>query len=176
MVKLTDLYHKILKEKEKIDISVDMTCGKGNDTLFLSEISNKVYAIDIQKTAIDLTSQLCKEKDNIVYIHDNHENIDLYVKENIDVAIYNLGYLPGINHDIKTLTQTTINSLKKILSLLSIEGIIIIELYPHNREEIDSVINYTKALDKSYDVINLSLTNKDSSPILVIIKKNKIAT
>ncbi|WP_278382561.1 class I SAM-dependent methyltransferase, partial [Clostridium tyrobutyricum] len=46
------------KKINKGDIVVDATMGNGNDTLFLSELvgdSGKVYAFDIQQTALKNT-------------------------------------------------------------------------------------------------------------------------
>ncbi|QWB99607.1 class I SAM-dependent methyltransferase [Mycoplasmatota bacterium] len=171
MIKLTHLYRKILKDYQSIHISVDMTCGKGNDTLFLSEISKKVYSFDIQKNAINKAKELTKNKDNIIYICDNHEHILKYIQEKIDVAIYNLGYLPGGNKDIKTTASTTIHSLKSLMTILNDSGIIIIEVYPHNKEESLALDHYITNLDHTFDVLKIDLYNKVNPPYLIVIKK-----
>ncbi len=45
MDKVLRFSHRLLEEVlTNTDISVDMTCGAGNDTLFLAKISKKVYA------------------------------------------------------------------------------------------------------------------------------------
>lgn len=172
MIKLTQIYHNIIQEKKNIQVSVDMTCGHGNDTLFLSHISKKVYAFDIQEVAMIEAKNLTKTYDNIQYILDNHEAIDQYIYEGIDVCIYNLGYLPNHDHSIITQTSSTLNSLEKVLKLLNKDGLVIIELYPHNQEEMYSILAYTKTLDNEFDVLKIELFNKNNPPILITIKKN----
>lgn len=171
MIYLTDLYKTIIKKFGKIDLAVDMTCGNGNDTLFLAKIANKVYAFDIQKIAIEKTKTLIKEYDNVKLFNDNHINIDKYINETIDIVIYNLGYLPGGNKNITTNSNSTISSLKKVIKLLSNKALIILEVYPHNLDEAKNLLNYTKTLDKSYDVLKVDLHNKINSPFLLIISK-----
>ena len=96
--------HKYLKSLiNDENICVDMTAGNGNDTLFLSNSAKKVYAFDISNITIKNTKEKVKNKNNVILIHDNHANIDSYVNEDIDCAIYNLGYLP--NYDIKSITN-----------------------------------------------------------------------
>jgi SAM-dependent methyltransferase len=172
MIKLTDLYHRIIQEKTPIQVAVDMTCGHGRDTLFLSKVSNKVYAFDIQAKAIEETKKRTRGQDNIILIHDNHLHVDNYIKEPIDVAIYNLGYLPGGDKEIITETTSTLASLEKICQQLNKDGLIVIEVYPHNPDEQSQIIQYTKALNKSYDVVKIDLHNSHQSPNLIIIKKS----
>ena len=56
MDKIIPFAHKLLQEVvDNNSVTVDMTCGNGFDTLFLAEISKKVYAFDIQDAAIENT-------------------------------------------------------------------------------------------------------------------------
>ncbi len=171
MIQLTNLYKIILKEYTNIDVSIDMTCGNGYDTLFLSKISKKVYAFDIQDEAINHAKDLLRDNHNVTFINDNHVNILNHVNEMIDVAIYNLGYLPGGDKSIITNADSTIASLKSLLTILSDKGIIIIEVYPHNNEENKQITKFTSNLDNHYDVIKIDLQNKSNSPYLIVIKK-----
>src|SRR6056297_977572 len=163
-------------------IFVDATCGNGNDTLFLAEkvsSQGKIYAFDIQKEAVQIT----KEKfDNIDYdfdidfIVDGHENIDSYLENKIDGIIYNLGYLPGSQKDIKTEKVTTIKSLKKALELLSQVGLIVIVIYTEHQggnEEKEAVLDFASKLDyKKYNVLHYHFINQKKNPPEVIgIKK-----
>lgn len=45
-------------------IAVDMTCGNGNDTLFLAQHAGFVYAIDISQEAITKTMQRTNKFNN----------------------------------------------------------------------------------------------------------------
>jgi methylase of polypeptide subunit release factors len=173
MIKITELAHKIILEKSECDVAVDMTVGRGFDTLFLAENFKKVYGFDIQKEAIDSTEDLLKEHNinNVSLILDNHENILEHIKEKIDLGIYNLGYLPQSNKLIKTDSSSTINSLSSLLSLLNNQGIIIIVLYPHNLEEILAVESFTSSLNEDYDVLQYKVLNKRNCPFIISIKK-----
>ena len=82
----------------------------------------QIYAFDIQKEAIENTKALLiKNKDNInlpleniSFIHDSHEHIDNYIQTKIDIAIFNLGYLPGGDHKFTTKDDTTLKTIDKM--------------------------------------------------------------
>jgi len=171
MIKLTKLYHQIIAHQAHIHVAVDMTCGHGHDTLFLAKHAKKVYAFDIQSIAIEETKARLKDYQHIVYVLDNHEHVSKYVHEPIDLAIYNLGYLPGYHHHVMTQASSTIQSIKSTINLLSETGMIIIEVYPHNDQEMSSILAFTKSLPNEVDVIKIDLHNKENAPKLVIIKK-----
>ena len=173
MIKITDLTHKIIEEKPHINIAIDMTCGRGNDTLYLARKANKVYAFDIQEEAICSTSALLKENkiDNVELILNNHDKVSDYVKECFDVAIYNLGYLPQGNKTIATTSSSTINSLKQLIKLMNHEGIIIIVIYPHNPQEGYAIEELVSNLDSNFDCLSYKVLNKKDCPYVITIKK-----
>ena len=109
---------------------VDATAGNGKDTLFLAKNSPEhavIWAFDVQQAAILNTKQLlvdCKLENKVNIIVDSHANIERYSIKEIDVAMFNLGYLPNADHNITTKCQSTITALQKILELLSIGGVI----------------------------------------------------
>lgn len=174
MIKLTDLYHHFIEEKKDIKIAVDMTCGQGYDSLFLSKRCQTLYVFDIQEDAIKLTKDRLVDQNNVIYIHDSHDKLDLYVKEAIDLIVFNLGYLPGSDKTIKTSAHTTRIALKKSCQKLNFGGLIILELYPHNPQEREAVMAFTKILEPPFDVIEVNLHNKLNAPNLIIIKKSAI--
>ena len=106
--------HKLIQEQVyRAEILVDATAGKGNDTLYLAENSlatAKIYAFDIQELALRCTKEKdCQEKGlerKVTLILDNHANVKQYVLRGVDVAIFNLGYLPGGNHELTTTIDT----------------------------------------------------------------------
>lgn len=172
MIQLTSLYHDIIKNKKDIHIAVDMTCGHGYDTYFLAQHAEKVYGFDVQDVAINETKYRLKDFDNIQIIRDDHQNIKQYITNKIDVAVFNLGYMPGGDFSIATEADSTLNALKSLISMLAENGLIILELYPHNPNEIKSVIDYSKKLNSKIDVIKVELINKNNAPTLLIIKNN----
>ena len=161
-------------------VVVDATCGNGNDTLYMALRVKKVYAFDIQQEAVDNTGKLLKEHgiENAVLICDSHEKIDEYVGENIDLAVYNLGYLPKGNKDITTSADSTLVSLEKVLNKLNVSGLVCMTLYwghPEGKLEREAVLKYAESLDSLiYHVAYLSFPNqKNTPPEIVLITRKK---
>ena len=178
MSSVTDL-SKFLFERyiNKNSVAVDATCGNGNDTLHLASKSKFVYAFDIQKEALKSAKNLTKEFNNIKFINDGHENLDKFIKENVDLIVFNLGYLPGKNKDITTKYETTLKALKISLKLIKPEKAIIMTVYPgHEEGKRESLFlkEYLKTLDyKKFDIFIHELFNKPNNPpfIYEIVKK-----
>ncbi|XFA99691.1 class I SAM-dependent methyltransferase [Candidatus Izemoplasma sp. B36] len=175
MINIVDLSHEILKEFKNPNIAVDMTCGNGFDTLFLSNIANEVYAFDIQDLAIENTSELLKNHhaNNVNIIKGSHDLFDKYVKENIDLAIYNLGYLPKGNKAIRTEANIVISSLKKAINKLNENGIIVLVIYLHDMLESNQISDFASRLDSKFDVMRIQVLNKKDSPYIIKINKIK---
>ncbi len=95
--------------------------GHGHDTLFLAQLSDHVYAFDIQEKALVMTRKRLIDKspkDNVTLIHDSHEHILTHIRS-FKGVVFNLGYLPGDNKAIKTTKKTTINALSFASSCLN---------------------------------------------------------
>lgn len=171
------------KHVQEGDIVLDCTVGNGNDTLRLAKLvgdKGKVYGFDIQEVALDITSKLltCENLDNRVeLIRDSHENIDLYINNKLDFIIYNLGYLPKGDKNIKTKSSSTLISLKKSLELLNKNGIILITSYIGHEgglDEKDAIEELLLELNqKDYNVIKYNFINqKNYPPILYGVEKS----
>ncbi|HLR19911.1 MAG TPA: class I SAM-dependent methyltransferase [Staphylococcus sp.] len=155
-------------------IVIDATCGNGNDTLFLAQqvSSGKVYAFDIQSEAIKNTKQKTIEHQNIILIQDSHENIKQYLSPtdmgNVDVAIFNLGYLPKGDKSIVTQPESTIKAIHSIFDTLSPEGIIILVIYHGHDEgkvERDAVLDYLKSFDQTKaHILQYQFINQQNNP------------
>lgn len=174
MEKVLDFVRNIIKKKKNsINFSIDATCGRGNDTKFLSEISSYVYAFDIQKDAIDYSKEYLKDYKNIKFINSSHEFIDEYVKEEVDVCMFNLGYLPKGDKNITTKSTSTINSIKKVIDKLTLNGIITIVCYPgHPQGKIESIdlLEFLKDIDqKNYDIVRYDFINQINNPPFAIV-------
>ena len=162
----------------KVDIAVDMTVGNGFDSKNILEILNpkKLYCFDIQKEALENSKKLLYNFSNYKLILESHKNIDKYINENIDFAIYNLGYLPNGNKNITTNADDVGESLKKLLLKLNFNGIIIITFYPgHLSGEIESleISKILKSLEqKNFLVLKFLFENqKNNPPYVVMIQK-----
>ena len=141
--KAVTYYHKLIENiANKDKIAVDATLGNGNDSLFLAPLFKKVYSFDIQDLAIKRSKEKLKDYNNVEIIKDNHIRLTNYVNDNIDLAVFNLGYLPGSDKKICTNSYTTTNAIKNAFSILSDDGIIIVVGYSRHlggQKEIDDL-------------------------------------
>ncbi|MCO5388470.1 class I SAM-dependent methyltransferase [Desulfosporosinus sp.] len=164
------------------DIAVDCTMGNGNDTAFLCSLvgeKGKVYAFDIQEEAVISTGKRLQELkllERAEIILDGHENIDKYVKEDVQLVIFNLGYLPKGNHDITTKKETTIEAVQKCLGLLKPNGIILLIVYSgheNGKMEKRALDSFTLTLNqKEYNAAKICFTNQiNNPPELICIEK-----
>ena len=160
------------------DIAVDATAGNGHDTLFLAQLVGDdgfVYAFDVQKQAVDAT--LHRLLDNALehralVLKDGHENVEKYVNKPVAGAIFNLGYLPGSDHEVITRPNTTIQALESLLKLLKVGGIIVLVIYHGHeggKEERDEVIRFVSELPQKYiHVLRYEFLNQKNDPPFVI--------
>lgn len=163
------------------DTVVDATMGNGHDTLFLSKIvgeEGKVYAFDIQETALDNTAKLLEKEGvrNAELILSGHENMEKYVSEEVSAVMFNLGYLPGGDHSLGTVADTTINALESAMRLIKKHGVITVGVYyggDSGFDEKNSVMEYIEKIDfKKFTVLTLDYKNRPNCPpISVIIEK-----
>lgn len=180
----TSIAKEIMKNKvTEGDVVVDATIGNGHDTLLLAELvgsQGKVYGFDIQQTAIISTKQKLNEhnlSERVYLIRDSHENIDKYLVNKVDLIVFNLGYLPGGDHDIVTKVDTTIIALEKSLDLLKENGLLLVTTYVGHREgkNEDKYINeYFSHLDqKKFNVLKFEFINQvNEPPLLYGVEKN----
>ncbi|MGM9567749.1 MAG: class I SAM-dependent methyltransferase [Clostridia bacterium] len=162
-------------------VAVDATMGNGLDTLFLCRKvgkEGKVYAFDIQETAVKETEALLKsaeEGSSARLILDGHENMAFYVKEKIQCALFNLGYLPKGDHRIVTRKETTLKALETATSLLAPGGAVFLALYwghPGGEEEKSAVESFAEDLPSSlWSVSETSFPNKRKAPLMMVIQK-----
>lgn len=172
---ITDLSHHILSSYvENKVVALDGTLGNGGDCDFLSENFQRVYAFDIQEKAIDQYKQ--RNKKNVSLILDSHENIEKYINEGIDAAIYNLGFLPGGDKSITTKADSTLKSIGTTLKLLNNGGILIVAVYVGHEEgakEGDALLEYTSKLpkDKFGVMLHKVINRSENSPYMLVIEK-----
>lgn len=163
-------------------IVIDATCGNGNDTAYFAQhVPNGfVYGFDIQEQAILNTHKKIKDYSNVKLIQSGHENAKLHIPAehhgHIDVAIFNLGYLPKGNKEIVTKPETTIMAINEIFDILSIEGIIILVIYHGHEEgkiEKEALLEFLQNFDQNkahilqYQFIN----QKNNAPFICAIEK-----
>lgn len=185
LTNVTDLTKLINKEIIKEGyVAIDATVGNGYDTEYLAGkvgCTGKVYGFDIQEKAIENTRKKLKEEnllDNVELILDGHENMDDYINEKVDSIFFNLGYLPKLDHNIKTKSETTVIALKKSLDLLKKNGILSICIYlGHDGgvEEKEAIEDLLFNLEqKNFDVLKCDFKNQKNNPPQLILVEKKV--
>lgn len=155
---------------------IDATCGNGNDTLYLAQKypNNEIIGFDIQQEAINNSKKRCQGYTNVNFILDSHQNLDEYVKSNVSLAVFNLGYLPRADENITTKAKSTIIAIQKIMDILISGGGIIITLYrgEANIEETELVLEFVKTINKDFFIVSMyDLINLDKNPFNIIIER-----
>jgi hypothetical protein len=98
------------------------------------------------------------------------------VAEDIDLAMFNLGYLPGEGHNVTTKVESTREALRQVLAKLSLNGVCVLVVYPgHEAGEQEAAMleDYLSALVKQdytvgcYRLLNHSRT----APYAYVVEK-----
>lgn len=173
-----DLAHSFWKELiQPGDTACDATCGNGHDSLFLSSLPLKhLYLFDIQKEAIEKTSARLKEATTPHTLHHaSHDTMEQYIKEELALIVYNLGYLPGSDKSIKTLPETTLQSIEAGMRLLKKGGVISITCYPGHPEgllEEEMLLEWSRKLPTAtWCVSSFKFLNRHASPSLLLLQR-----
>ncbi len=161
---------------------IDATAGNGGDTVFLAGLvgpEGRVWSFDIQRQAHEKTLEKLKANglDAVVtQICDSHANLDEYVREPVKAVMFNLGYLPGGDHNIGTKGASTITALNKAMELIEVNGIITVAVYyggVSGFEEKEQVLEFVRTIDgKRFNVSQTEFVNQiNCPPILICIEK-----
>lgn len=164
--------HKYLKKLiHQHSIVLDATVGNGNDALFLCQNAKFVYGMDIQTQAILNTTYKLKNYTNFKLIKDNFINQRLYIKEKLDLIIYNLGFLPNSSFKITTKAQDFIIALNESYQLLKENAYLIVSFYFHEEgfNEYYLFLNHLK--DYNLKVVTTYRDYGFNKPIVFILKK-----
>ena len=165
------------------DTVVDATCGTGQDTIALAEAvgkTGKVFAFDIQKKALILTESRLHAHgySNVDFFMKSFESMGEHIPEGSAAAvIFNLGYLPGGDHNLTTTADATLKGLEEALQAVRPGGIVTVVLYSGHAEgaaEKEQVLSWSRSLDpKKYHAAYVNFTNQPNNPpeILWITKK-----
>ena len=173
--------------------AVDATCGRGNDTVWLTAHCGRVYAFDIQSEAIASTREALQAAGIAdarvlsqaqasqlaagMLIEESHANLAHYVSEPIGLIVFNLGYLPGGDKQRATQAETTLAALQAALDKLSVGGLLSVTMYwGHEAGKIEraAVLRWAAALDRStYHCVHTDMCNQPNCPpeILFVTRK-----
>ena len=174
-MRVTDLVKIIIDQKKCAKIAADMTVGKGNDSKYILDNTSveRLYGFDIQKEAEKAARNLIGKDERFIFHLESHEKVDNYIKEGLDLAVFNLGYLPGGDKEITTNYKSTIKSLEKTLGLMDPDGLIIITIYPGHpagKLESERIEKFLNNLDsKKYAVMKLAYQNRPNNPPYIMV-------
>jgi SAM-dependent methyltransferase len=161
-------WKNLLKSTDSV---IDATCGNGKDALRLAELvpQGHVYAIDIQEAALNKAKELIPNS-NISYHLQSHADLP---QIGVKLIVYNLGYLPGGNKNLTTMTSSTLASLEQAVQRIPIEGALSITCYPGHEEgaqEEQAVKGWVKDLDPQKWSIIFHEWRKKSPTLFFVIK------
>ncbi|KAG7010442.1 ytqB, partial [Cucurbita argyrosperma subsp. argyrosperma] len=140
MVSIELVWKRVIRTGDTV---VDATCGNGYDTLAMLKMvadeagSARVYAMDVQKEALESTSALLdeslseKERKLVKLSSICHSRMEDVIPEGSPVRLvaFNLGYLPGGNKAITTKSETTLQALEAAYRILKPGGLISLVVY-----------------------------------------------
>lgn len=166
------------------DTVVDATMGNGKDTLFLCELvgeSGCVHAFDVQAEAVERTRERIAEAgfaDRTALHLAGHETMKEHVPQGVRAIMFNLGWLPGAQHAVTTLTRTTLEAAKAACELIIPGGIVTICVYPGHDEgkrELEALDAFASSLPvRTYNVLRHAFLNAPAhTPQLFLIQKNE---
>lgn len=174
-----ELHAQILEHGDR---AIDATMGNGYDTLRLCQLVGKegrVWAFDVQPEALESTrARLLQagEDAQAELILAGHENVRQYIQEEVALAVFNLGWLPGVEHAVRTRLETTLQAVNACLDLLLPGGLLTICVYPgheEGREELVGLLDWAAGLDPlRYDAVVRRYCNQPlDPPVLIAVKK-----
>ena len=120
-------------------IVIDATAGNGHDTLFLADLvgdMGKVYALDIQSEAIASTANRLPTglRKRVELLQADHANLEQLIPDReqgcIQVAMFNLGYLPGGEKSKITQIESTAPALTSAWAMLAQGAVLSVLAYP----------------------------------------------
>lgn len=162
--------------------ALDGTAGNGRDTLFLAQLaggSGKVWAFDIQAQALSNTAGLLREngvEERVELIAASHADLADYVREPLDAAMFNFGYLPGGDKTVTTKAGSSVRAMQAAAALLAEGGLLTAVVYsghPTGRAEAAAIEQWAAALpQEQYQVLHYRFTNqRNYPPQLLAIEK-----
>ena len=177
--------HRVISEVVKAgDLVVDATAGNGHDTLFLAGLvgdSGKVMAFDVQQAAIDSTRERLEKAgvgDRVELFHESHGKLlERAGRGSVAAVMFNLGYLPGGDHEVITEVGETGKAVVQSLFVLKPGGVMTIVCYtghPGGEEEAEVVVMSLKRILEEGTVgafdLEVGEPAREKAPFLVVVR------
>lgn len=195
---MTHWSHRLLAEVlHPGDLAVDLTAGRGHDTLWLAEQvqsnqSGCVVAFDIQSAALQSCRELLAQQNyrhgvtdpsqlqdsGIHLIHGCHSQ-PWRLPRAPQAVLANFGYLPGGDHAITTTPDTTCQAVQQACDLVTPGGRIVLVLYtghPGAAEECQTIESLCQSLaPRHWHVMRLQPVNRHQAPYLLLLEKRRLS-
>lgn len=176
------------------DLAVDLTAGKGRDTLFLAEAvgpAGQVVSFDTQTVALQQSFALLEQHGHavqtwsvhreippgcgVVLVQGCHSAIKTVLTRPARAVVANLGYLPGGDRTVITRPASTLPALEQSLELLSIGGRLAVTVYPFHpggAEEARMVDDFFAVLPRDqWQTLLLRVVNRSEAPYLLVAER-----
>ncbi len=164
------------------DTAVDATMGNGHDTELLCSLvgdTGRVYAFDLQEEAVRSTEHRLAAAglEGRAYLFcRGHEHLAETVPGPVDAVVFNLGWLPGGDHEITTRTETTLSAVGQALALLKPGGVLVLCAYPGHPEgtrELEALSEMFSALPpREFNVLRQTFINAGpGAPVCFVAQK-----
>lgn len=138
-----------------------------------------VFGFDVQPAALDSTRnrlQHATALQQVTLLLRSHAELASalgeYGMETTRAAVFNLGYLPGSDKHITTLTPSTLSALEQSLQLLDIDGVLLVMAYrghPAGAEESAHIEQWMQDQARRWQVRRRCAAN--NGPILYALHK-----
>ena len=151
------------------DCVIDATCGNGKDTQFLATLvpEGRVYAMDIQIEALENAKKYVKAT-NVVFLLQSHTHFPLI--EPVKLVVYNLGYLPGGDKSVTTLSETTLVSVAQVVGIAQAVCITCYPGHAEGRKETEQLFGWVKRLDAQQWAVSTHQW-RPKAPVLLFIRR-----
>lgn len=167
------------------DVAVDATAGNGYDARALAELvgaGGTLYVFDIQQTALTATTQRLQGIGTRLHVlHAGHERMSELIsptdKGRVRAIIFNLGYLPGHDHTMTTMVETTTAAVRAGLSILAGDGMMTIVCYrhPEGQREYAAVTELLSTLDQGLWIVSeTQFVNQRGMPPIVFVIQRRV--
>ncbi len=175
----SDMLRRTVKEGDTV---VDATMGNGHDTQLLCSLVGKtgrVYSFDVQQRALDSTRKLLESDglmERAILLNVSHDHLAEYIPGSVKAVVFNLGWLPGGDHGITTIAETTLRAVEQALAMLLPSGLLTLCAYPGHSEgkrELELLTRYFSSLSsRKYNVLqHVFLNAGQGAPVCFAVQK-----
>lgn len=184
-IKLAHQYWAALLHPD--DLVIDATCGNGHDTLYLATLlfkdnsESKLYALDLQTKAIEetrdrLQKNLPEHSQKVKLLQTCHSQFpEELAPVSVKLIVYNLGYLPGSDKSVTTMTETTLMSISRAMNLIRPGGALSITCYPghpEGKKEEEKILEWVSKISYlEWTCCHHRWINRQHAPSLLFMQK-----